>query len=161
MRLHFTIRDLLWLTLVVAMGVGWCFDESHRNAQIKLLEDQYARDHGFSIDERIRLIDGLKAVGPEAIEVLWVDSDGYSWNCNRQLAAIFTDAGWQVSNETVSGPALSRGVSVFYASTREQSRKKGQAIAALLLTCCGIDARAIETDKPNFRIESGRTFFSP
>jgi hypothetical protein len=23
MRLRFTIRDLLWLTLVVAMGVGW------------------------------------------------------------------------------------------------------------------------------------------
>ena len=26
MRLRFTIRDLLWLTLVVAMAVGWWLD---------------------------------------------------------------------------------------------------------------------------------------
>jgi len=26
MRFRFTIRDLLWLTLVVAMGVGWWLD---------------------------------------------------------------------------------------------------------------------------------------
>jgi len=26
MRLRFTIRDLLWLTLVVAMGVAWGID---------------------------------------------------------------------------------------------------------------------------------------
>ena len=26
MRLHFTIRDLLWLTVVVAMGVAWWLD---------------------------------------------------------------------------------------------------------------------------------------
>ena len=29
MRLRFTIRDLLWLTLVVALAVGWWID--HRN----------------------------------------------------------------------------------------------------------------------------------
>jgi len=26
MKFRFTIRDLLWLTLVVAMGVGWWLD---------------------------------------------------------------------------------------------------------------------------------------
>ncbi len=26
MRLHFTLRDLLWLTLVVALAVGWWLD---------------------------------------------------------------------------------------------------------------------------------------
>jgi hypothetical protein len=26
MRFHFTIRDLLWLTLVVAMAAGWWLD---------------------------------------------------------------------------------------------------------------------------------------
>jgi hypothetical protein len=31
MKLRFTIRDLLWLTLVVAMGLGWWLD--HRQAQ--------------------------------------------------------------------------------------------------------------------------------
>jgi hypothetical protein len=31
MRLHFTIRDVLWLTLVVAMAVGWWF-QSRRAA---------------------------------------------------------------------------------------------------------------------------------
>jgi hypothetical protein len=30
MKLRFTIRDLFWLTLVVALAVGWWFD--HRGA---------------------------------------------------------------------------------------------------------------------------------
>jgi len=29
MRLRFTIRDLLWLTLVVALVVGWWVDHRH------------------------------------------------------------------------------------------------------------------------------------
>ena len=29
---RFTIRDLLWLTVVVALGVGWCLD--HRRADM-------------------------------------------------------------------------------------------------------------------------------
>src|SRR5262245_38108246 len=31
MRLRFTIRDLLWLTLVVATGVGWWLDRDKLN----------------------------------------------------------------------------------------------------------------------------------
>jgi hypothetical protein len=34
MRLRFTIRDLLWLTLVVAMGLGWWLDHTD-TSQIK------------------------------------------------------------------------------------------------------------------------------
>jgi hypothetical protein len=33
MRFCFTIRDLLWLTLVVALGVGWWLDRSHVAAE--------------------------------------------------------------------------------------------------------------------------------
>jgi hypothetical protein len=29
MRLHFSIRDLLWLTVVVALAVGWWLDRTH------------------------------------------------------------------------------------------------------------------------------------
>jgi hypothetical protein len=35
MRLRFTIRDLLWLTLVVALIVGWWLD--HRRLQSQIL----------------------------------------------------------------------------------------------------------------------------
>jgi len=34
MRLRFTIRDLLWLTLVVAFVVGWWVDHRHMRQQI-------------------------------------------------------------------------------------------------------------------------------
>ena len=41
MRLRFTIRDLLWLTVVVAMGLGWWLHDrsmvAERNAIIKNL----------------------------------------------------------------------------------------------------------------------------
>jgi hypothetical protein len=30
MRFRFTIRDLLWLTLVVAMATGWWLDHNHK-----------------------------------------------------------------------------------------------------------------------------------
>ena len=33
MRLRFTIRDLLWLTLVVAMGLGWWIDRRSYSVQ--------------------------------------------------------------------------------------------------------------------------------
>ena len=39
MRLRFTIRDLLWLTALVAMGIGWWLDRlrlaSNFNFQLK------------------------------------------------------------------------------------------------------------------------------
>jgi hypothetical protein len=46
MRLHFTIRDLLWLTAVVALALGWWLDhqriESSRYMQI-------IQDHGRTL----------------------------------------------------------------------------------------------------------------
>jgi len=38
MRLRFTIRDLLWLTLVVAMAVGWWVDRQELNRRILIAE---------------------------------------------------------------------------------------------------------------------------
>ncbi len=41
MRLRFSVRDLLWLTLVVAMGLGWLMREWQlRELQIKLMVAQ-------------------------------------------------------------------------------------------------------------------------
>jgi hypothetical protein len=38
MRLRFTIRDLLWLTALVAMGVAWWLNRSHLQSRINELE---------------------------------------------------------------------------------------------------------------------------
>ena len=38
MRLRFTIRDLLWLTLVVAVCAGWWFDACRRTGKINELQ---------------------------------------------------------------------------------------------------------------------------
>jgi hypothetical protein len=54
MRLRFTIRDLLWLTLVVALTAGWWFDharseqiaEANFQAVMKLVDRTAARDSG-------------------------------------------------------------------------------------------------------------------
>jgi len=35
MPLRFTIRDLLWLTLVVALGLGWWLEHSHLSLENK------------------------------------------------------------------------------------------------------------------------------
>ena len=43
---RFSIRDLLWLTLVVAMGLGWLAREQHLEARwrsaVQIFNDQYA-----------------------------------------------------------------------------------------------------------------------
>jgi hypothetical protein len=36
---HFSIRDLLWLTLVVGMAVGWWIDRSDRRFRISYAAD--------------------------------------------------------------------------------------------------------------------------
>ena len=40
MPLRFTIRDLLWLTLVVALGVGWWVDHK-KQQRYEILPVQY------------------------------------------------------------------------------------------------------------------------
>jgi hypothetical protein len=39
MRLRFTIHDLLWLTLVVALGLGWCLDRQELTRRILIIPD--------------------------------------------------------------------------------------------------------------------------
>ena len=43
MRLHFTIRDLLWLVVVVALAVGWWINNSRLTSQL-LAQHQRADD---------------------------------------------------------------------------------------------------------------------
>jgi hypothetical protein len=38
MRLHFTIRDLLWLTVVAAMGIAWWLDHRKQGEEIRYLK---------------------------------------------------------------------------------------------------------------------------
>ena len=44
MRYRFTIRDLLWLTLVVAMGVGWWLDHHQFEHQLERQLNAAIRD---------------------------------------------------------------------------------------------------------------------
>jgi invasion protein IalB len=36
---RFSIRDVLWLTALVAMGVGWCVERSERTVSTIALDD--------------------------------------------------------------------------------------------------------------------------
>ena len=38
MHLRFTIRDLFWLTALIAMGVGWWLDHRHLDHQVSHYE---------------------------------------------------------------------------------------------------------------------------
>jgi hypothetical protein len=39
MKLHFSIRDLAWLTLVVGMALGWWFDRSRQAYTVETFPD--------------------------------------------------------------------------------------------------------------------------
>jgi hypothetical protein len=54
MRLRFTIRDLLWLTLVVAMAVGWWIDRRNVVDEMRQLVSLYERQPKL-LRERDRL----------------------------------------------------------------------------------------------------------
>ena len=43
MRLRFSIRDLLWLTVVVAMGLGWWLDHRATMSRLDELEAEYGK----------------------------------------------------------------------------------------------------------------------
>ena len=58
---HFTIRDVLWLTVVVAMGAGWCLDhlKTHvdwREAGLReaYIHEQVRAEHWRAEKERRR-----------------------------------------------------------------------------------------------------------
>ena len=56
MRFRFTIRDLLWLTLVVAILAGWWLDRRNASSQRDGLELEFKREaiHNRVIIERIQ-----------------------------------------------------------------------------------------------------------
>jgi hypothetical protein len=39
--MKFTIRDLLWLTVVAALGVGWWLDRSRLDGKYRRVRDAY------------------------------------------------------------------------------------------------------------------------
>ena len=48
MRLRFSIRDLFWLTLVVALVLGWYWDHQraaaeHRRLMLTIIQQQYSK----------------------------------------------------------------------------------------------------------------------
>jgi hypothetical protein len=60
-RFSFTLRDLLWLTLVVAMGCTWWM----RERQHALTEERYSR---LMSEARERLLTVFRPDGHEAID---------------------------------------------------------------------------------------------
>jgi hypothetical protein len=61
MRLRFTIRGLLWLTLVVAMAVGWWIDgRSH--------------GYGFRYDQTVTSLENRVKAQADKIDVLKADN---------------------------------------------------------------------------------------
>ena len=76
MRLHFTIRDLLWLTALVAMGLGWWLHDrsmvAERNAITKILTTwKQTSDQSYqAVNERLHAqIEDLEKQLPVANEV--------------------------------------------------------------------------------------------
>jgi hypothetical protein len=66
---RFTIRDLLWLTVVVALGVGWCVTQYRASAERKRLTDAALRIAGQWADAvghevQVSLPDGQHTVSP-------------------------------------------------------------------------------------------------
>jgi len=54
MRLRFTIRDLLWLTLVVAMAVGWFVNRTHFKSELAHFKSELAaKDHQINDLEQL------------------------------------------------------------------------------------------------------------
>ena len=59
MPLRFTIRDLLWLTVVVALGVGWWIDRRTFQRQLSVERSEAASEYNSL---RQSLIDAINAV---------------------------------------------------------------------------------------------------
>jgi hypothetical protein len=49
MRFHFTIRDLLWLTALVALAVGWWLDHRTQHNRYQVLINDQPKIVGYQI----------------------------------------------------------------------------------------------------------------
>jgi len=68
---HFTIRDVLWLTVVVAMGLGWSLDHAREYSLRRKAEWQ--RDALASIFDEQGQLPHVQS------ERIWVYRDGVHW----------------------------------------------------------------------------------
>ena len=74
---RFTIRDVLWLTVVVALGVAWLVENRHSRAAVTRANE--AREHARSsearseyLDEQIERID--KQLAEHGLRVGWMST---------------------------------------------------------------------------------------
>src|SRR5262245_1228919 len=69
MRLHFTVRDLLWLTLVVALATGWWLDHMRLTPIVLNLQDGQREPHSAS--EVIKEFLGVSGPAGAASDCVW------------------------------------------------------------------------------------------
>src|SRR5687768_9785076 len=67
---RFTIRDVLWLTALVAMGVGWWMEHLKSGPEIASLRKENERLFRESSDEYARLLKAIKEAGPGDYETV-------------------------------------------------------------------------------------------
>jgi hypothetical protein len=94
MRLRFTIRDLLWLTAVIAIGTAWFADRAIIRRERDNLERQQAE-----LNAHTRLLADQRAVMSEQLEVLAKEKEAYS-EMNQQLESRLRKLG-----KTASSPS--------------------------------------------------------
>jgi len=62
---RFTIRDVLWLTVVVGLMLAWAFDRSAQSGRLQ--EAEWQRDSA----------------------VFWTEQRGYNWELNGERVVLF------------------------------------------------------------------------
>ncbi|HEY2414775.1 MAG TPA: hypothetical protein VGI40_21195 [Pirellulaceae bacterium] len=81
---RFTIRDLLWLIVVVAMGCGWWFDRREAKgvikAQFESLKIYYDYVGAKSDDERREILKNAKKIHIPKNYLRWLPGDEQSSN---------------------------------------------------------------------------------
>ncbi len=84
MRLRFSIRDLLWLTLVVAMGLTWWINSQRSRAELEQTQGRLAKWRGATgALEHVLKMEGAVldwALDPSSVIVIRrYDYGGSSW----------------------------------------------------------------------------------
>jgi hypothetical protein len=66
---RFTIRDVLWLTVVVALGLAWCVDHFRQGKDLVRAKDEIGRAKEISSDLRSTLDSLMSQISAEGIDV--------------------------------------------------------------------------------------------